>query len=353
MITLLTSSHKMIIYALATIILMIFVDEKYGKKKRFRRHSIPYLPDKTVITIMLILLLPMWAFLMMDTFVLKTYLEDVFTVLVHITIYYCVLIIMLPLLRKTINARVIAMFWGIPYIMFLLARHSFDDLTPWLIIKLPKNIMYTFFIVLAIGFVIVMGWKIISHILYKKQVLNGAEIIEDEHILEMWNKEIKDVNIAFSDQHLVKSPFVETPLSIGLIQGSMYIVLPMKNYSDDDLTLIFKHELAHIAKGDVWIKFFVTFCSALCWFNPFMWIASRKCMEDIELSCDEEVLLNADEYTKQKYARLILDTVQTNRGFTTCLSASAQTLRYRLSQIMTQKHRKSGAILIGIVTYLR
>ena len=29
------------------------------------------------------------------------------------------------------------------------------------------------------------------------------------------------------------------------------------------------------------------FCTALCWFNPFLWIAMRKSAEDLELSCDE------------------------------------------------------------------
>ena len=72
-------------------------------------------------------------------------------------------------------------------------------------------------------------------------------------------------------------------------------VLPTNHYTLDELQLIFRHELRHIQRQDGDTKAFLAFYRAFCWFNPLVWMASKKASEDIELSCDEMVLYNADE----------------------------------------------------------
>ena len=96
----------------------------------------------------------------------------------------------------------------------------------------------------------------------------------------------------------------------------------------------------------------MAFCTAMCWFNPLMWNAMKKSAEDLELSCDETVLLGADEKTRKEYASLILDTASDRRGFTTCLSASAQSLLYRLKSITKPIKKSSGALIVGIVFFV-
>ncbi len=87
-------------------------------------------------------------------------------------------------------------------------------------------------------------------------------------------------------------------------------------------------------------------------FNPFLWIAMKKSAEDLELSCDEAVLVHADADTRRRYAELILKTAGDSRGFTTCLSASAASLRYRLRQVVRPGRRHSGALLAGLFFFL-
>ena len=55
----------------------------------------------------------------------------------------------------------------------------------------------------------------------------------------------------------------------------------------EELKLILKHEIVHIAREDSWSKFFLVFCTAMYWFNPLMWYAMKKSAEDMELSCDD------------------------------------------------------------------
>ncbi len=147
-------------------------------------------------------------------------------------------------------------------------------------------------------------------------------------------------------------PNIQTPLSVGLFQRSVRVVLPEREYTPEDLTLIFRHELIHIGREDSWNKFFLVFCLAMCWFNPLMWIAIKKSSEDLELSCDETVLLDSDDDVKRRYADLILKTAGDEQGFTTCLSASANALRYRLKSVVGSGKKPSGALVVGLVFFL-
>jgi hypothetical protein len=83
-----------------------------------------------------------------------------------------------------------------------------------------------------------------------------------------------------------------------------------------------------------------------------MWYAMKKSAEDIELTCDEFVLEDMAEDVRLKYASLILETAGNQRGFTTCLSSSAKTLRYRLKNITKPKKTYTGAVTVGIMTFL-
>ena len=80
-----------------------------------------------------------------------------------------------------------------------------------------------------------------------------------------------------------------------------------------------------------------------------MWVARRKVSDDLELSCDELVLTYADEHTRKQYASLLLDTAGSGRGYTTCLSAAASSMRYRLKNIVKPRQRLPGSILVGLV----
>ena len=96
-------------------------------------------------------------------------------------------------------------------------------------------------------------------------------------------------------------------------------------------------------------KCFYIFCKALCWFNPLVWIALKKASADLELSCDEMVVCGAGDKTRQEYAFLLLETAGDERGFTTCLSASAKGLRHRLQGVVKPQKRSSGTFVLGVI----
>ena len=278
-----------------------------------------------------------------------SYFTGFISIFLHIGVYYLILTPLLPVFHRRVSARVCAMLWLLPnYLYFTLV----DVPAPLLVSPISLTILYAVLVIWAIGFMAVLGWHLISHLRFRRQLLCQAVEVTDPAILALWQKELEFAGLQKMNYRLVSSPTAQTPLSIGLFQRSIRVVLPQRNYTPDDLTLILRHEIIHISREDSGTKFFLVFCSAACWFNPLMWKAMRHSADDLELSCDETVLLNADDTTRHKYADLLLRTAGDERGFTTCLSASAQAMRYRLENVLHPRKRLTGVPVVMAVFYI-
>lgn len=268
-------------------------------------------------------------------------------------IYYVLLLAMMPRLRRWVSARVCAMLWLLPDWLYVFAgRPDRPTDGKMLVLHAPGVLVYVLLAIWAVGAVVVMVWKIGSHLAFRRRILKNAVPVTDRQTLHVWEAELERAWIRKCKWKLVRSEAVTTPLSIGLFNRTTRVVLPMRDYTQEELPLVLRHEIIHISRGDPASKFFLTFCTAMCWFNPLMWAAMRKSADDFELSCDESVLLDEPQPVRRQYAELLLQTAGDERGFTTCLSATAGALRYRLKNIMKPEKKRTGAILIGLTLFV-
>lgn len=282
----------------------------------------------------------------------KKFLSLSFSIFLHISIYYLLLMALLPLLRRTLRARSCALLWLLPNYLYLTLQSPMQLSRPLWALSVPDRALRIFCMLWFAGAFAVLGWNLLSHLLFRRRILRAARPVTDPEILSLWESEQKSAGFKKAGYRLVVSPEVRTPLSIGFFRPSVRVVLPRQSYSSDDLSLIFRHELVHIGRQDCWNKFFLAFCTAVCWFNPLMWLAMRRSADDLELSCDEAVLRDAASETRQEYARLLLQTAGDERGFTTCLSASAKSLRYRLRSVVKPGSRSRGIGVMCLIFFL-
>lgn len=270
-----------------------------------------------------------------------------------IGVYYVLLLAVMPLLRRHISARVCAVLWLLPgYLYFLAQVSSVQRADPggerMLVLHASGTLVTVLLAVWAAGAIGVFAWKIISHLRFRRRVLKDAVVVTDEQTLAVWQAELTRAWIGKTKWTLVRAPQLTTPLSIGLFQKTTCVALPARSYTPEELSLILRHEIIHLSRRDPASKFFMVFCTAMCWFNPLMWVAMRKSADDFELSCDESVLLAQPQPVRRQYAELLLRTAGDERGFTTCLSATASALRYRLKNIMAPGKKHTGALLVGL-----
>lgn len=322
-------------------------DSNDSKRQRY----LPYIPG-LLLPLCMLTLLCMGLIYTDRERAMQITLAFCFGVFLHICLYYLLLMPALPFLRRHISARSCAVLWMLPNYLYLTQMSYMQLPEPRWVIEAPSILVQTLLAVWLVGFLAVLGWKIISHMIFRARILRDTSPVTDPTVLTIWYQEIEAARFREPRFKLVVSPGIQTPLSVGLFQRSIRVVLPERTYTPEELSLIFRHELIHIGREDSWNKFFLVFCSAMCWFNPLMWIAVKKSSEDLELSCDETVLLDSDDDTKRQYADLLLKTAGDEQGFTTCLSASANALRYRLKSVVDPKEKPSGALTVGLVFFL-
>lgn len=93
-----------------------------------------------------------------------------------------------------------------------------------------------------------------------------------------------------------------------------FIMIPEKDTMNDDLYYIFKHELVHVKREDVFYKYISILALIVHWFNPliyvFFYLESVYC----EKSCDSVVVCNLQRDERKKYGKLIIDMAVNNEN---------------------------------------
>ena len=270
----------------------------------------------------------------------------------QISLYYILLSLSLPRLRRYVQARTCAALWLLPTMLYCTVYNFMRLSQPLWVLRLPAGWLQWLVLLWALGFFGVLLGRTVSHLRFRREILGPARPVEDEAVLALWDRLHREMGYRLHQRYrLMVSPAVGTPVSIGLFSRSIRVVLPRLDYNQEDLELILLHELVHIGRRDCSAKFFFTFCTALCWFNPLVWLAMGRSADDMELSCDETVLAEADDRRRRQYASLLLETAGDERGYTTCLSASASAMRYRLKNVVHPCKRLSGGLVAGLLLF--
>ena len=199
----------------------------------------------------------------------------------------------------------------------------------------PASMATTIFMILYPCVVlIVLLYNIFSYVLFTRKVrCHRIRAVKDE--LYEYIGLCKDVN----PPRLYRSPYVTTPMLIGIFNPE--IILPDREYSDEQLQSILQHELTHLRRKDVAVKWLSLLACALHWFNPIVWLMRREIERVCELACDEAVISNLDNGGKQNYGdtliSIVTDTKVSRAVLSTTMCEEKKELKNRLSAIMKYK----------------
>lgn len=267
-----------------------------------------------------------------------------------LSLYFLLLLLALPLLRRRSSARLCASLWLVPSFVGV-GMNTFLNYrrVPSFVIPLREELLAALGWVWLAGFLLVFGGRVMGDRRFRRELLTGAYPEEDPEVLAIWREVLLAMDLPW-EVRLLRSPAARSPLSLREGRKKYATVLPERDYTEEELRFLFSHELHHLQRRDIDTKVFLAFCQGLCWFNPLVWLAAAKGSDDLELSCDEVVLAGQDERRRRDYAHLLLQSAAEGRGFTTCLSARGKSLRYRLENVLKPRKRRSGTVLLAGVT---
>ncbi len=70
--------------------------------------------------------------------------------------------------------------------------------------------------------------------------------------------------------------------------------------------IIPRHEITHMKRRDIFIKWLLIFAGAMHWFNPLVYYVRREMNKACELACDESVIKKFDMSEMQQYGDTLI-----------------------------------------------
>lgn len=139
---------------------------------------------------------------------------------------------------------------------------------------------------------------------------------------------------------------VSTPLTYGFLRPVILLPKGWERYGRQELELVLTHELCHIRRLDVPVKYILTAAACVHWFDPFVWVMYALAERDIELACDEAVLRRTTD-GRAAYAMALIG-LEERRGPDMLLSGfGLRAVRERVTEIMQYRRRGLCSFLAG------
>mgnify|MGYP004463319517 FL=1 len=141
-----------------------------------------------------------------------------------------------------------------------------------------------------------------------------------------------------------------TPFVLGIIKPRIYIPFHL---TLEEKPYILVHETYHIRRGDPIVRLFAFVLLAAYWINPFVWIAYFLMIRDMEMSCDEAVLLQLGTQIRKAYSNSLL-TFATGRKQVTFspLAFGESNTSGRIKNILDFKKPKVWGSLLAILAVI-
>ncbi|MBU7005965.1 M56 family metallopeptidase [Phosphitispora fastidiosa] len=146
---------------------------------------------------------------------------------------------------------------------------------------------------------------------------------------------------------LLRNKFVPTPMLIGIWRPC--IIIPDVDFDEKQLKNILLHEVTHLRRFDIQVKWLTMTAASIHWFNPLVYLFKRKINQACELACDEAVINNLSPAEKQAYGDTLISVIAEHKYpvgvLQATMSEEKKSLQERLVAIM-KHHQKSRQIII-------
>lgn len=193
--------------------------------------------------------------------------------------------------------------------------------------------------------ILVLGFNMICYASYVRR-LNKHKICAERQEIELLNHLLERKNTL----RLYKNTIVKTPILIGFFCPA--VILPDKKYEDIKLRNILMHEIAHMERHDIFIKWLFIFVGSIHWFNPLVYFARREMNQACELACDEFLIKRFDICEMQQYGDTLIavaaDSIRM-MSLPITMFEDKKNLKERLGAIMKHKTYSKRTVIASSV----
>ena len=165
----------------------------------------------------------------------------------------------------------------------------------------------------------------VSYLLLKRKVRNAVQL----------------------DRNIFECGEIDTAFLLGYFRPKIYLPtgLPPR-----DMEHILAHEQMHLRRFDNWTKLLGFLALSVHWFNPLVWAAYALLCRDIEMACDEDVILTMEVSHRKEYSSALLRCAAGHRMISACPVAFGEvSVKQRIPRILNYRKPAFWISLAAIV----
>ena len=202
------------------------------------------------------------------------------------------------------------------------------------------------------GILLSLTYHVAVYSSFWRFIRRWSTTVTDTRIIEAFERECMYIGICKNIKlRLCKN--INSPLLAGYFKPMVF--LPCSLLDMDAIPLIFRHELTHYKRKDIWCKLALIILKSVYWFNPVVHLMAAQVNKDIEAVCDSLTISGMDISLRKRYSEIILSMAAVGSIYqtqlTTCFIGSKSILKKRLSNILSSSKKNALPlfIIIGVL----
>jgi beta-lactamase regulating signal transducer with metallopeptidase domain len=142
---------------------------------------------------------------------------------------------------------------------------------------------------------------------------------------------------------------ISTAFVIGIVQPKIYVPVHL---TSEETAFVITHELCHIRRRDHLIKPIAFLGLVLHWFNPLMWFSYALMVKDMELSCDENVIRDANLDLRKSYSTTLLSLSSKQSGLLSPLAFGESHVKSRIRNVVNFRRPSFGISAVAVIAVI-
>ena len=188
----------------------------------------------------------------------------------------------------------------------------------------------------------------------QKKLIYSVWISPDSYIYSIYTQIAKELSCTKLGNVGV-SPNFSTAMMAGFFSPHVLLPESLEDLPDDELSLIFRHEITHFLYHDQWIRLFMEFFCCLLWWNPAVYYLRSSVGNLLEMRCDRQVCEYLSPQQEYQYAETLLRSIKRTSPRRTYLTAIGYTehsagraFSHRFKQIVQRSNKRTSKWLSTI-----
>lgn len=187
----------------------------------------------------------------------------------------------------------------LPWVYVIPVEFFYNPVYTWIRYSLPGDITV---------------WQVLLGVWILGSTAVLLRLVSKYIVLQRWirSKHGNAISIACEDYgisnqrrvRIYKANGVDVPMSVGILHNE--IIIPDRDYSDEEIRLIIHHEMTHIKNGDPVIQLLANLLCAIYWWNPAAYVFRKDLEQYFELRCDKVIVSEMSKKEAADYLEVLL-----------------------------------------------